>query len=338
MNRRDAILVPLACGAAGLPFFASAQAPKPGPARRIGYLANHAEPAIPLAQRDLVVQLNKLGWVIGENLILERVYADGHVDRLPALAQELIRRKVELIMAPIAVAALAAGRATQTIPIVFWNVDWPLEQGFIDSFARPGRNLTGSAYWPSVETAFKRLEILREIVPTAKRLSFLLDAVAGETLSGGQVGLESVRQRVASDLGFEVRLHMLSGPQDVAKALGQIAAWSAQALSVVGPTAGGSGQSIADFALRQRLPTAAAFRSIVDQGALLSYAAPRSELTRLFRRSIGYVDRILRGEKPADLPVEMPSRFELAINMKTAKALGLTIPQSVLLRADELIQ
>ena len=338
MNRRDAILVPLACSAAGLPHFAGAQAPKPGPVRRIGLLSPNSEPTIPLAQRSLVVRLNKLGWVLGENLILERVYADNHADRLPALAQELIRRKVELIMTPLAVAALAAGRATQTIPIVFWDVNWPLEQGLIDSFARPGRNLTGVAYWPSVETAFKQLEILKEIVPAARRLSSLTDVDVDETLSGGRLELESVRQRVASHLGFEIRSHRLSGPQDIPKALSEIAAWPAQALSVGGPTASASGQSIADFTLRQRLPAAAAFRSIVDKGALLSYAPPNAEVSRLGMRSVGYVDRILRGEKPADLPVEMPNRYELVINMKTAKALGLSIPQAVLLRADELIQ
>ncbi len=317
-----------------------AQTPKPGQPRRIGLLEWGTEPN----SRYLRPQnmrgglLAKSGWIEGENLIVERLYADGNSERLAGLAQELLRRRVELIVTTIGDATMAAGRATQTIPIVFFNADWPLEQGFIDSYAHPGRNLTGVAYWAGMEVNAKRLQFLLEIVPGARRLSSFSSPAVATTLSGGRFDLTPALQAGAKSLGFELRVHRLNNPEDLEPALREIVAWPAQALSVGGPTASRAGQRVADFALQHRLPSACAFRTIVDKGALLSYAPATSELNLLGQRGFAYIDRILRGEKPADLPVESPSKYELVINLKTARALGITIPQAVLLRADEVIQ
>ncbi len=317
-----------------------AQAPNAGPVRRIGLLSLHSASTNMMFRPENMRGgiLAKAGWIEGENLIVERAFADGNGDRLPGLAQDLLRRKVEVIVTTIGEATMAAARATQTVPIVFLYADWPLEQGLIDSYAHPGRNLTGVAYLADVSVNSKRLQILREIVPAAKRLSSLATWSGQDTLSGGRFDLLPLLQAGAKELGFELRSYRLAKPEDVEPALTAIAAWPAQALAVGGPVASFAGQRVADFALQRRLPTASAFRGIVEKGALLSYAPPNSELNLMNRRAIAYVDRILRGEKPADLPVERPSRYELVLNLKTAKALGITIPQSVLLRADEVIQ
>lgn len=340
MNVRRRPLVAASVAALALPSRLLAQAPKAGPVRRIGLLSLESASTSRLFRPEDMRGgiLAKAGWIEGENLVVERAYADGDAERLAGLAQELVRKKVEVIVTFIAEAAMAAGRATQTIPIVFFAVDFPLEQGFINSYAHPGRNMTGVASWTDVAVVSKRLEILREIAPTAKRLSSLASWTSADTLSGGRFDLAPLLLAGAKELGFEVRVHRLAKPQDLEAALSDTAAWPAHALAVGGPVAGALGQRVADFALQHRLPTAAAFRSIVDKGALLSYAPVPSELMVLGRRGIGYIARILGGEKPADLPVERPSKYELVINLKTAKALGITMPRSVLMRADEVIQ
>lgn len=337
-NRRDTAIALLALGALGVPSPSIAQVQKSGPSRRIGFLSLRAEPKTPVAQRPLVVALAKLGWVQGENLVLERAYADLKAERLPELAKDLLRKRVEVIMTADSEATIAAARATQTIPIVFFNADWPVEQELINSYARPGRNLTGTAYYTGVEGATKRFQYLREIAPAAKRLALLRPSIVTETLSGRRFDLGEMLDAGARALGFELRVHDIVNPQDIDTALGALSAWRADALGGGGVHVTTARQKIADFALRYRLPSAFTIRSIVEAGGLLSYAAPQSELDQLFQHWVAYADRILRGARPGDLPVHQPKKFELVINLKTARALGLTVPQPLLLRADEVIQ
>jgi putative ABC transport system substrate-binding protein len=234
--------------------------------------------------------------------------------------------------------APVAARATRTIPIVFNGAGWPVEMGLIDSFGRPGRNVTGVSFYTGIEVSQKRLEFLREIAPAAKRLSWILAPDTAGTVDGKHVDLVSLVDPAARKLGYETRYHNVFGPRDIDQALAEALAWRANALSVAG---GGpiyvARKRISDFALEHRLPTASAFAPFTEAGGLLSYSATGTSTT-LSARSADYVDKILRGAKPSDLPVERPSRYELVINLKTAKALGLKVPQSLFVRADRLIE
>lgn len=216
--------------------------------------------------------------------------------------------------------------------------------GFIDTYGRPGRNVTGQTYSTGIEVYTKRLQFLREIAPAAKRLSWLIPAelVSLETVAGGRFDLAALLEAGAKGLGFETRFHPFRTAQDIDAAFSDITAWRAQAVAA-GALAGSDmgdmrQQRIAELALRHRLPSAFVYRWPVEIGGLLSYATSASELESLGTRFIEYVDRILRGTPPADLPVERPSRYELVINAKTAKALGLTIPPALQARADEVIR
>lgn len=340
MNRRDSIFALSALGLASAAPSALAQAAKSGAMRRVGYLflSPDPEPNLPGPQRRGSQALRKLGWTEGENLIIERSFADNQVERLAGLADALILKGVEVLITVGPEATLAAARATKTVPIVFWGVVWPLEQGLIDSFARPGRNVTGTAFYTGVEVSNKRLEFLREIAPKARRLSWLWPGDFAETLSGGSFDMIPAMGAAAKALGFEARFHDVRRQADVETALGEVADWRAQALSVAGSSLlHAERQRIADFALRQRLPSATPNLQMTEAGCLLYYGPSASEAPLLFTRYHDMVNRILRGANPAELPVERPSRYDLVINMKTAKALGLKIPQSVLLRAERVI-
>ncbi len=283
--------------------------------------------------------MRKRGWIEGENVVWERAFADLQVERLAGLAAELVRKGVEVIITNGPETTIAAARATKTVPIVFLNVIWPVEQGLIDSFARPGRNVTGIAFYTGVEVTNKRLEFLREIAPAARRLSWLWPVDYAETLSGGRLDIAAMMGSAAKGLGFETRFHDIRKPADVESALAEIAGWRAQVLMV------GGGhhliserRRVAEFALRQGLPSATPSLSSVEAGVLLYYGPSPSETPLLAARYFDMVDRILRGAKPAELPVERPSKYDLVVNMKTAKALGLKIPQSLLLRAERFIE
>lgn len=338
MKRRDAVLLPLVVGTAGVQLHMVALAQISNTPRKIGILMLDADPKTPVAQRPIMVVLKKLGWSESENLTIERGYAELKAERLAGLAEELVRKRVELVIAWGPEAALAAARATRTIPVAFFSVVWPVEQGLIDSFARPGRNVTGVSYCTGVEVTNKRLEFLRDIAPAAKRLSFLWPSDYAQTLGGSQFDMVPLVESAAKGLGFETRFHPVHRAEDIDAAFAEITRWGATALAAAGSHVSVARQRIAEFALRSRLPSAFPQRDNVEAGGLLSYAPPASEFGRMFLRGLGYVDRILRGAQPADLPVERPSKYELVINLKAAKALGLTPPQSLLLRADEVIQ
>ena len=255
------------------------------------------------------------------------------------LAEELVRKHVDVIWTFPDLPAIAAARATKTIPIVFVNVAWPIEQGLIESFARPGRNATGVATYTGPRGLDrKRLEFLKAVAPAATRLSWILGSPTETTVDGAGFDLRPVLSEAARSLGYEVRYHFVQKSEDVDPVIADILAWRAQALAVAGtPVIFAARERIAAFALSNRLPTASASFTLVEAGGLLSYNAAGSFLTAI-PRSAEHVDRIFRGARPADLPVSRPDKYELVINLKTAKALGLAIPQSVLLRDPRLIE
>ena len=305
------------------------------PARKLGILSASPPPSAE-APRPLVAKLKQLGWIEGQNLSIVSAYADLKAERLAALAEDLVRQRVDVIVAYQPAPAVAAARATSTIPIVFGFVGWPVELGLIESFAKPGRNATGLSAYTGIEVSNKRHEFLRAIAPAAKRLFWIglpstsLQSVQGTTVDfgGDEVG----------KLGFEVRSRNVDKVEDLEAVFSEILAFRAQALSVAGsPVLFRARQRIADFALKNRLPSASYMRAFAEAGGLLSYATA-GEPTATLERVAEYVDRILRGARPADLPVDRPSRYELVINLKTAKALGLTIPPSLLQRADQVIE
>ncbi|MCW5744822.1 MAG: ABC transporter substrate-binding protein [Alphaproteobacteria bacterium] len=283
-------------------------------------------------------RLQELGWIEGKTLTFEDVYAAGATERLPELAADLVRKKVDVIWAISPPAAVAAARVTKSIPVVFVRVAAPLQLGLGESFARPGGNVTGVASNAGLEVYLKRLEFLREILPDANRLAGIAPGTAiFATVRGGvwqpdkDEGIPEARK-----LGFELDKHFVDKAEDLDRAFAAIAASGAQALLVsASPLIFGERRRIVDFANQRRLPSAFIESDFVEAGGLLSYG---SDVLDTMLQSLSHIDKILRGAKPAELPIEMPSRFDLVINQKTARMLGLTIPQSVLLRAIRVIE
>lgn len=317
-----------------------ARAQQPVRPRRVGLLELRSDPTpgLPGPQRTGSQELRKYGWIEGENVVWDRAFADNRVERLAGLAADLVRRGADVLITNGSEATLAAARATRAVPIIFVGVVWPEEQGLIESFARPGRNVTGLAYYTGVEVTNKRHEFLREIAPQTRRLSWIWPPIYAETVSGGTFDMQSKMRDAVEKLGFEIRFHEVRLPEDIQKALDEASVWRAQALSISGSfNVGLYAQRIADFALSRRLPVATPSQSLVEAGCLLSYG-PSNFDPELFKRFWVQVDRVLRGVKPADIPVERPSRYELAINLKTAQALGLKVPPSLLARADRVIE
>jgi len=304
----------------------------------IGLLNPHPRQTPEQAARSpMLARLKQLGWVLGETVRMERPDGEGREDRLPAMAEELVRKRVDVIWAIGPEAAVAAARATQTIPIVFWGVAHPIEQGLVDSYARPGRNVTGVAFNTGPGLAAKVLEYLRQISPAAERLAQISTPSATTDVKGNRyVGAMPTIDMAARRLGMEHRAYDVTKVEGFDAVFAAILASRAQALYVPGTTLTfRERQRIVDFANANRLSSAFNQREFVESGGLFSYGIDSLE-TGL--QTVTYVDRILRGAKPADLPVEMPSKYELVINMKTAAALGLKVPQSVLLRSDRVIE
>ena len=297
-----------------------------GKVYRVGRLAASTE----VASLDAFRQgLQDFGWAVDQNLLIEPRSAEGQVDRLPALALELVRLKVDVIVAGGDGAIEAARRATSSIPIVMAVSTDAVERGFVTSLARPGGNVTGmSAFTP--ELAGKRIELLREILPKARRIGVVSAPFAFHRSELGRI------QAGARVLGFEVRPIEAKDGATFVRAIDALGSAGVDALYVQpsAPTDPSRGQ-MAEAALKARLPAMGAIANYAESGFLLSYGASNIEWAR---RSAYFVDRILRGARPAELPVEQPTKFELVINLKTAKALGLTIPHLLLLRADRVIE
>ena len=280
--------------------------------------------------------LKPLGWVDGENLRLEFASAEGREERLPALARQLVDRGVDVIWVAGTEAALAAARATWSIPIAFYGVGHPVEQGLVDSLASPGRNVTGITSIAGLEWG-KGLEALREIAPALHRLARIRVQTVARDVAGREVSIrDDSTEAEAPRLGFEIRRYPVAAPEELDVAFAEIERSRPEGLmcDFTAMTFRERRRIIA-FANRTRLPSLFGAMPFVRDGGLISYAANRSWMSQ---HSFTFVDRILRGVKPANLPVELPTRFELMINLKTARALGLTVPDSLLLRADRVVE
>ena len=327
MKKRDALFTLLALGAA--PFAARAQAP--GKVWRIGFLRQGSEgSATNPGVEALREQLRGLGYVEGRNISIEFRWADGKVDRLLELATELVRLKVDVIVAQATLPVAAAKRATSTIPIVMTGASDPIGAGLVASLARPGGNVTGMSLI-STELAGKRLQLLREILPKATRVAVL----AGRRGTTTPILVEQT-QAAAKQMGITLVIQYTLDAEALDGAFAAMQKERAQGVIVqLNPFTIEHSKQIVELAGRHRLPVIFEDRGNVEVGGLMSYGPNLPEMNR---RAALYVDKILKGAKPADLPVEQPTKFEMFINLKTAKALGLSIPQAVLLRADQVIQ
>ena len=310
----------------------AAEAQQAAKVARIGYLSpnlaanRHMQEAFRQGLRDL-------GYVEGRNLVIEYRDAEGKADRLPALAAELVALKVDVIVAAGPPAALAAKQATRTLPIVFASSGDPVTSGLVTSLARPGGNVTGlSAVAP--ELVGKCLEQLKQAVPGVSRVAVLWQPGGLGERTDKYILKEA--EVAARALGVRLQFVEARGPADFDRAFSDMTRARAGALTVLStPMFVSERRRLVDLAAKNRLPAVYPWREFVDAGGLMSYGP---NLADMFRRAATYVDKILKGAKPADLPVEQPTKFELVINLKTAKALGLTIPPSLLGRADEVIQ
>jgi putative ABC transport system substrate-binding protein len=331
VNRRRFLLTSLA-GALAAPLAAEAQ--QPTKIVRIGYLTTADVVTAPPHLREAFVKgLRDLGYVEGRNLVIEYRSAEGKFERLPALAAELVALKVDVILAPARVHVLAAKQATTTIPIVFVNSGDPIAAGLVTSLAQPGGNVTGLSTL-AVDLIGKCLEQLPQAIPGVSRVAVLRDpGDAAERTAKDMLKRAEVAGRA---LGVRLQFVEARSPVDFDRAFSEMARARAGALTVLQSTMFFlERRRLVDLAAKNRLPAVYTSREFVDAGGLMSYGP---DLADLFRRAATYVDKILKGAKPGDLPVEQPTKFELVISLKTAKALGLTIPQSVLARADQVIE
>ena len=307
----------------------AAEAQPTGKVYRIGYLAI-ASPTASGPSMDAFRQgLREFGWVEGQNVSIEYRFADGETARLPGLAAELVRLNVDLIFAVSSPPAKAAQRATDSVPIVFSGVADAIGVGLVPRLARPGGNITGFTT-SNVELSGKRLELLREAVPNLTHVAVFVNPTNPQAR-----GFRRETTAAAVPLGLTLEFIDVADPGQLPKAFAAITS-QAQALLILPDPVIGTGMAqvrIAELALEIRLPTMERSRRFADVGGLMGYGTNLQE-----REAARYVDRILRGAKPGDLPVQQPTKFELVINLKTAKALGLTIPPSLLLRADQVIE
>ena len=279
--------------------------------------------------------LRERGWAEGQNLVFERRYAEGNYDRLPELAADLVRLKLDLVVARGGPAALAAKRATATIPIVTWSTTDPVGIGLVASLARPGGNVTGLSDDQGPEVVGKRLQLLKEVAPRVSKVA-IVTRVPPSAAAPRIDSFENAFEALAQTLGVQLRFWRMQDPDDIDKAFTAILREGFGALDVTYVVITWTyRRKILDLAVRHRLPAIYWHRTYALDGGLMAYGEDDRDVPR---RLALYVDKILRGTKPADLPIEQPTKFELVVNLKTAKAMGLTIPQSVLARADEVIQ
>jgi len=327
MNNRRKLVIALGATALVSPLESFAQ--KPGSIRRIGWLSPaSAADGLPNLEA-LRAGLRELGYIEGKNITIEARWADGRSEQLPRLAAELVRLPVEILCAAGTPASNAAKQATSTIPVVFANVAFPDKSGLVASYARPGGNLTGVAFiGPEYG---KRLELLKELSPKLSRVALIYNPDNPASV----LAVEET-QRWAINLRVGLEPHKFRGPQDLENLFAAIAGKRPDALmTTADPLIASYRNRIVEFAAKQRLPSMYPGKEFVDAGGLMFYGGSISEM---YRRAALYVDKILKGAKPADLPVEQPIKFDMVINRKTANALGLKIPQTILLRADNVME
>jgi len=331
MRRREFIIL-LSGAAVGwlLAAPAATRAQQAGKVYRIGYLSYSSSAANPHFNEAFRQGLRELGWVEGHNITIDARFAEGRSDRLPDLAAGLVRLKVDIIVGTSTQATLAAKNATETIPVVAANFGDPVELGLIESLARPSGNITGLSNI-EVETFGKELELLKEIAPEARRVAVL----SNPANPYHALAISNVKV-AAQTLKVELQVLEARGSNEFDGAFAAMSKERVGALLVVTDTVFVLHRArLADLAAKNRLPSMYGLGEYVKAGGLISYGP---NLSDLFRHAATIVDKILRGAKPADLPVQQPTKFELIINLKTAMALGLTIPPTLLARADELIE
>ena len=306
---------------------AIAEAQQPNKVPRIGYLSATAISARTEAFRQ---GLRELGYVEGKNIVIEWRYGEGKIDRLPALAAELVRLKVDVIVTGGVGATRPANEATNTIPIVMTQDPDPVANGFVVSLAHPGGNITGLSLL-APELSAKQLELLKEVLPKASRV-----AVLGTSTSPSTAQALREAELAAGALALKLQYLDVRGLNDTEVAFRAATKERADAVLMLGgPVLASQRTQIVNLAVKSRLPAISRNRGDVEAGGLMAYGVSNTDLSR---RAATYVDKILKGAKPADLPVEQPKKFELVINLKTAKQIGLTIPPNVLTRADKVIK
>ena len=335
MNRRRVLFV-LGRGLAGLttaavaPRFAHA-ADSAQKVVRVAFISPYSPATTAPGSLEFWARLRELGWVQGQNLIVETRYAEGAIDRLPAIMADVVALKVDVIVTRGTPTAIAAKNATTEIPIVTASVGDPVGTGLVASLARPGGNLTGLSLQGTVEFYGKYLELLGETVPRLSTVAVI------SNLDSSPYPRRVVKYlaTVAQTRGVALRVIDVREPNALTGAFRQARRQAQAAVVLSDPLTITHQREITELAARNRLPTVYTLLSFMESGGLMAYSA---DPTVLFRRAADYVDKILRGAKPADLPVEQATQFKLVVNLKTAKALGLTIPESILLRADEVIR
>jgi putative ABC transport system substrate-binding protein len=304
---------------------AVAEAQPSGKVRRIGYLFTGFQPP-----KEFLDAMARLGYVEGKNIAFEYRAAEGREERLPELAAELVKLNVDVIVAPGSAAGLAAKKATETVPVVYMGGGDPIALGLVASLARPRGNVTGITEL-SPELTGKRLELLKETFPKISVVAVLV--------RGGAPGVTDRLRELESEaraLGFKLLVAEVRGANDFAKSFSMVAKERSGALiELPNPLFHANSKRIVEFASKNKLPTIFHSKDFVEAGGLMAYGA---DFVDLYRRAAYLVDRILKGTKPADLPVEQPTKFEFVINLKTAKQIGLTIPPNVLARADRVIR
>jgi putative ABC transport system substrate-binding protein len=324
-RRRDTLLFAMSLCWAPL----RAQGQRAGKVYRIAWLTSMPiTPGLP-QWTEFVGGMRELGWIEGQNFTVENLFFEGRSERLPALAAEAVQRKVDLIICAGTQTTTAAKNATTTIPILFFFVSDPVGSGFVASLARPGGNITGlGGLGPGIFD--KMLELLKEAVPKATRIALLFNPTLIHAARRADI------ESAAQSLKVTLRSVELHSPEELDSAFATIAREKVDALLIPGqPFLFREGARVAKMAIEQRLPAIIPFEEVAQDGVLMSYG---SRILDDLRRLPHYVDRILKGAKPADMPVEQPTRFYLAINLKTAKAIGLTVPPSLLQRADQVIK
>jgi putative tryptophan/tyrosine transport system substrate-binding protein len=304
--------------------------------RRIGFLSLETAESEggQEALKLFTESLRQRGYSEGQNLIIEWRWANGRVSALPELAADLVRSKVEIIVARNNAPIQAAMKATPTIPIVMLNGNFPVEDGLVKSLARPGGNVTGTSYWPSIEIFGKHLQILKELAPRTDRVAVLW--IPNSLAMSLNQAIQAVLGRAASQLGMTMHYFDVRQPNDIAGALADVAASRINAMFYRGEAMLRTrSNEIMAFLRDHRMASIAAIPTFAEAGGLAHYSlSGRSFIDR----TASYVDRILRGARPSDIPVEEPTNFEFVINAGTAKAIGLTIPPKLLLRADRVIE
>jgi putative ABC transport system substrate-binding protein len=326
MKRREFIL--LATGV--IVWTRDARAQQAANVRRIGILSPFSPATTSRWDRALLQGLRDLGWLDGKNLAIEFRYAEGRLDRLPDLVSDLIRQKIEVLVTTVTSDTTVAKNATAEIPIVMVAVGDPVAVGFVKSLARPGGNITGLSQM-TPDLSGKRLELLREIVPGVSFVALLFNPEDRLSILDRKEA-----ERTAQALGIRVRSLEVRNRDELGKALSEVTTSHTDALIVVpAPVMLENLKQITDFARDNRLPSSFHLREFAESGGLLSYGVDRSDL---FRRAASYIDKVLKGANPADLPIQQPTKFELVINLRTAKALNLAISPRVLGMADEVIE